>query len=286
MPKYNFNSTTIRVTRFVALLTLLFAGIGAMTLTDDLLNQLRLDHAALRAAEDDYRSLRKAGELNGEQASDYAAYVAKLQRRVFEDCYQLVLSGATLPDDLPCPVIVTPVTQAADIDTETELSRQEQIAALDASLSAGLGEFDERLLQEQERIRAATPNANSQGGGASNGNQGQGSGTAGGDEGQDGGNAGGASASQSGSSNDNAGGRAESGEGDVSGAGRQGAGDRQTQRGSAGPGNSGGQPDDIPDGSDDDVVARQLREAAEKETDPELKAKLWEEYRKYKQGTG
>jgi hypothetical protein len=46
-----------------------------------------------------------------------------------------------------------------------------------------------------------------------------------------------------------------------------------------------GVPADIPDGSDDDVVARQLREAAEKETDPELKKKLWEEYRKYKQGT-
>jgi hypothetical protein len=28
-----------------------------------------------------------------------------------------------------------------------------------------------------------------------------------------------------------------------------------------------------------------LREAAEKETDPELKKKLWEEYRKYKKGT-
>ena len=35
---------------------------------------------------------------------------------------------------------------------------------------------------------------------------------------------------------------------------------------------------------DDDVVARQLREAAEAETDPELKAKLWEEYRRYKEG--
>jgi hypothetical protein len=35
----------------------------------------------------------------------------------------------------------------------------------------------------------------------------------------------------------------------------------------------------------DDIVARQLREAAEKETDPELKKKLWEEYYKYKEGT-
>jgi hypothetical protein len=39
---------------------------------------------------------------------------------------------------------------------------------------------------------------------------------------------------------------------------------------------------DIPDGRDDDIVARQLREAAERETDPELKAKLWQEYRDYK----
>jgi hypothetical protein len=39
---------------------------------------------------------------------------------------------------------------------------------------------------------------------------------------------------------------------------------------------------DVGDGSDDDVVARQLREAAEAETDPVLKAQLWEEYKKYK----
>jgi hypothetical protein len=41
-------------------------------------------------------------------------------------------------------------------------------------------------------------------------------------------------------------------------------------------------PDDIPSGDDDDVVARQIREAAMKETDPELREALWEEYRKYK----
>jgi hypothetical protein len=36
---------------------------------------------------------------------------------------------------------------------------------------------------------------------------------------------------------------------------------------------------------DDDIVARQLREAAEKETDPELKKKLWKEYEDYKRGS-
>ena len=41
-------------------------------------------------------------------------------------------------------------------------------------------------------------------------------------------------------------------------------------------------PTNIPDGRDDDIVARQLREAASKETDPVLREKLWEEYRKYK----
>lgn len=41
-------------------------------------------------------------------------------------------------------------------------------------------------------------------------------------------------------------------------------------------------PADIPSGDDDDVVARQLREAAQKERDPVLRDKLWDEYRKYK----
>ena len=40
-------------------------------------------------------------------------------------------------------------------------------------------------------------------------------------------------------------------------------------------------PEDIPSGRDDDVVARQLREAAMSEPDPELREALWEEYRKY-----
>jgi len=44
-------------------------------------------------------------------------------------------------------------------------------------------------------------------------------------------------------------------------------------------------PADIPDGRDDDIVARQLREAAMKETDPELRERLWEEYRQYKKAT-
>ena len=41
-------------------------------------------------------------------------------------------------------------------------------------------------------------------------------------------------------------------------------------------------PPDIPDGSGDDIVARQLREAAMSEVDPALRRRLWREYRNYR----
>ena len=41
-------------------------------------------------------------------------------------------------------------------------------------------------------------------------------------------------------------------------------------------------PNAEPQAGDDDIVARQLREAAERETDPVLREKLWAEYRNYK----
>lgn len=43
-----------------------------------------------------------------------------------------------------------------------------------------------------------------------------------------------------------------------------------------------GVPPDLADATNDDVVARQLREAASAERDPVLREKLWVEYRKYK----
>ncbi len=73
-----------------------------------------------------------------------------------------------------------------------------------------------------------------------------------------------------------------------SGGGASGSGDPS---GSPASGVSGPAPDDgsgptppetRPPADDDDIVARQLREAAEKETDPELKKKLWQEYDRYK----
>ncbi len=73
-------------------------------------------------------------------------------------------------------------------------------------------------------------------------------------------------------------------------ASRQGDGSPQGQDGipGAGGGPSAAQqeqtfppPEDIPSGRDDDIVARQLREAAMHEPDPVLREALWDEYRKY-----
>ncbi|MGB5739414.1 MAG: hypothetical protein WBM54_08695, partial [Woeseia sp.] len=40
-------------------------------------------------------------------------------------------------------------------------------------------------------------------------------------------------------------------------------------------------PQDIPELVSEDIVAKQLREAALAEEDPELRERLWEEYRRY-----
>ena len=41
-------------------------------------------------------------------------------------------------------------------------------------------------------------------------------------------------------------------------------------------------PEDIPPADNDDIIAKQIREAALSESDPEKQARLWNEYRRYK----
>ena len=73
--------------------------------------------------------------------------------------------------------------------------------------------------------------------------------------------------------------------GGASGTGDETAGDTNAPAGATGdPDGATSRPEDRPPADDDDIVARQLREAAERETDPVLKEKLWREYDKYKRG--
>jgi hypothetical protein len=237
-----------------AVLTVSFTS-AAAALTEPLLDQLRSDHAAMVSAEQDFHSRRDRGTLKGNEASDYASYVAGLHRRVAEDCVALVEQGIVVPADLDCPDDAPALLAPAAIDQAAERTGAEATEALDAELFSGLGEFDEMLLREQERIKAATPRSDTGSGGGGGGGTGS-------------------SAADSG----------------ITGQADFGTAAEATYGEGAGPGSprSSGDtsaPPGTPDGSDDDVVARQLREAAEKETDPELKKKLWEEYRKYKAGT-
>ncbi len=253
--------------RLLIMAGLLLASCGSAADNLQLLDRLHIDHAALNAAEQDFHARRQRGSLNGVEAADYASYVARLHRQVAEDCVALAEAGLQMSPDLGCPLQPPLFLAPAAIDQAAEKTMDEQLAAFDAELFAGLGEFDEMLLREQDRIRAAAPMTDAAGGGT--GAAGTGEGTEG-TEGAEGAEGAESAAGKSGA-NPEGGSDTSYGRGAGRGAQRQGGGP--------------GTPPDIPDGSDDDVVARQLREAAEKETDPELKKKLWEEYRKYKQGT-
>ena len=105
----------------------------AVSSIEDSIARLKLDFAAFQAAQNDFRTQRELNGLDGTEATDYAAYVARLQRRVFEDCREVAEAESPLPEDLPCPVEVTTVTESADIAIQAEQTPAEQIAALDRS---------------------------------------------------------------------------------------------------------------------------------------------------------
>jgi hypothetical protein len=59
---------------------------------------------------------------------------------------------------------------------------------------------------------------------------------------------------------------------------------RKSSLSASGAGGNGAVAQKVSAGSDNDIVARRLRKAAEQETDPALRAKLWKEYTDFRQG--
>jgi hypothetical protein len=134
---------------------------------------------------------------------------------------------------------------------------------LGEELDKSVGDFDEVLMEEQREIETVSRNTegyDSGSGGRSGGNISLGEQAAGaqggGSSGSGGGGGGGGGAAAAERSDPLAG----MSEGEI---------EKRT-------------PDDIAVIMDDDIVAKQLREAALAEEDPELRERLWEEYRKYK----
>jgi hypothetical protein len=139
-------------------------------------------------------------------------------------------------------------------------------AVLDGQLEASIAVFDGMILTEREQAQGA---ANENPGGGAGGTNAGGIGGANGGLGEGDGNSENpiviASAPTS-----------TSGNGRMPNMGRNREGDFDTSNQASFP-----SPADIPSGNDDDVVARQLREAAMSEADPELRERLWNEYRTY-----
>jgi CubicO group peptidase (beta-lactamase class C family) len=136
----------------------------------------------------------------------------------------------------------------------------ERADQLGEELDESVGDFDEVLMEEQREIETVGRNTEGYGtgsGGRSGGNISLGEQAAGAQGGASGGAGGGGGGGGAGARSDPLEGMSE---GEI---------EKRT-------------PDDISVMMDDDIVAKQLREAALAEEDPELRERLWEEYRKYK----
>jgi len=263
----------------------------AETATPDVLaaalEQARRDlevNAALEArAADQLEALRRSHPADAGMLGDYENYLKHLQALVAEN-RRLIAQLRNLRHKPPLAEGAVqsgphPTAVAAPIP-ETTLS--DAVDRLDRELNASLAEFDEMLLKELDRIRLqSTPKMDALAQQAAEAAErlrekgidiGTGQSASASDTEP---NQQQAEADQTGTATSSgAAGRNRESEaaGTMPGQAAQGvAGDRQRQT-------------ERHDGSDDDIVARQLREAAEQETDPELKEKLWREYEAYKRG--
>jgi hypothetical protein len=223
----------------------------------------RLEAALLaeRRVQGDLDARVAAGGLG---ADERAAYEAQLERlRALVERLRRESAGA--------PTAYRP----SDGGPAPALTPHERTAVLDQKLDAAIGAFDEMLLREQRALEQRARTASGGGASAAAG--------AAGAAGEVGTFTGGASP----------GGRWTDPARDVAAA-EPSAPEQPTRAGGeGGAGGATGRGERKPgtyvaatraDGGDDDVVARQLREAAERETDPELRERLWEEYHRYKEG--
>jgi hypothetical protein len=202
--------------------------------------------------------------IGPEQRQRLDEYVARVQELVTSNRERVrILSQtvATLPDGA-APAL------PRDGKAPPAATQAEEVAALETRLGVSLADFDQLLLEEARRARTR---------GASGG-----SGLPGGS----GGGTGGESVSKGGSAGSKAPDAQDAGNGKAAPQRSAGEPGRPRIEGAepVTPGATAARPPDVGDGSDDDVVARQIRKAAESEADPQLREKLWDEYRKY-QGT-
>ena len=244
------------------------------------LAELHASDVEWRQNEAEFRQLRrKKTESNKDPAvEEFAEFVATLHRKMLEACQAYRTLGGDpdrlgfkcrLPEEKPASEQGSPQTEQAAQPGQPAQTDMEKMASIEDPLSKSLNEFDLWQQEKQEKLQEIVASKKSEGGPP---------GASGRKEKGEGGN----------TQSEPSGAQARSGGSSTSG---RGAGGVAAQRRMAEAGVAPGvekQAKTIPrrtgggGGSDDDVVARQLREAAEREQDPVMKEKLWDEYRKYK----
>ena len=279
----------------IKLKRLIFAGVLCLGLAawsygaslEEVKSRLQLARENLRISE--ATEARIALELeklkNSETASpqtlkEYEGYLARAHDMVVENrkiVKEMEAAYAKLAPPRP-PASSSATAEEGDITDPKipEEQQQEELASLEREFNASLAAFDEMLLKEWDEILAMSAKKMrdlSEELGENEGQYGQEA------EGEETSSGEGTSGTQEGTE--------ETGEGEMRSQEGTEAQETAAERGeSDSKGEDKGQTitkkRPTYDGHDDDIVARQLREAAEKETDPELKAKLWKEYEDYK----
>jgi hypothetical protein len=244
--------------------------------------ELRASNAELRRNEREYRTQREQGRLSDADALEFAEFVAGLRHRMFADCVRLQdLGGDASEHALDCEEDPQGAQEALGIavlpNLKPALTEAEKAELLDRDLRKIEAELDDLLMTRQDELRrieqSRPPRESSTAQGQSGGG---GNETANGSAKTAGGSAGTGNGSEQSEGQ---------GEGGITGGssarvGEPGAGLGRAKQGA---GQRAPRSNRVAGGVDDDVLARQLREAAENETDPILRDKLWDEYRKYKE---
>lgn len=253
---------------------------------------LRISQATEERITSEFEKIRHSGKATPEIIKDYETYLSRVQAMVNENkkivdaleaaCSKHLQSGKTTGCSQPAQKEVN-LSPGITVEEETG-----ELATLDGELNDSLAAFDEMLLQEMDDIRAqseskmrdlaeeaaaAAGSLRDQGVDVSSSNE-----EAGSDE------------ETQGSSSEGSGKDQQQGEDEAEQGGSYSkvpTTDKREGRSRSDDGTAYGKRSEQPPDSDqdDDIVARQLREAAEKETDPELKKKLWKEYEDYKKGS-
>lgn len=283
-------------TQFVLAAWLAWAPMAAIPDTQTDLESARQRLAASRKvatkAEAEFRTLLSQGGLTQSEQEDYRTYLSRLEQLVVENCSAVSELKALLNDYTPedgCDLDNAGSTGAVSFPGER--TEEERVIGLDGHLNRSMSEFDELLLREMDELKRRQSGApDARGGVRGAGGDGQQKGETGvaaaTDAGEEG-TAAGTSTGEEGTGQRRSEQQQPGQQGQEQTASRQTGGEESV--GARGQGNdkttTSTKRDAPPDKGDDDIVARQLREAAEAETDPELREKLWEEYRRYKADT-